>query len=551
MREITIDAGRGDTLTAWAADQRAGDVVRVGPGEYAGVFVRVPRVKLLSDPANPATILPFGEGHNCIRVDLTESADRDSAGGCVTGFVIRGGHQAGILVNWANGHEVRRNRVFDGGQGGDPRRGGWGIKAGFANDLKILDNEIVRTHGQHGIYVADSSDRPVVRGNRIFHARNSAIQINADRTQGGDGVTSGAVVEDNLAVDCGWGGGPALNFDGIQDSTVRGNEIVRHRGAGINLHKTDGAEVPRDVLIAENVIQSGSTCLNINHGAEDVEVRGNVFAPARAGDVIDQQPVPAVRLEVSGNRETTTPFTPEFLASLPVYDPPAIPPPPPPPTVQPVVLPEFPAEAPPPATAHDGSGYDLGTFGALCQEFDTPTQQGRPKKTSVQPPPNDWWEATIVGRFPPPTSGTLYDWVWESDRTGPVAVYAEGQSFVTCRFADVTVLADKGGATDAEAVRAFRFFTVEAGKKYRVAAGWNGTGQTDVKPSLRVKLLKPGDAAWKAFDPFRCHPLRAGDLPPPVDPTDPGPPPPPGGYVWGPIWDHPDYPKLMKAIHGG
>jgi hypothetical protein len=536
------------TLTHWASIQRAGDVVNVGPGEYPGVFVRVPRVRLLSDPANPAVILPFGGGHNCIRVDLTESADRDSRGGCVTGFTTRGGSQCGIWVTWANGHEVGRNTVFDGGLNGDPAREGWGIKAGFTDDLLILDNEIVRTHGQHGIYFSDSGDRPTIRGNRTFFTATSGIQINADASQGGDGVCTGAVVEGNTIVDAGMVAGPALNFDGIQDSTIHGNRIVRARKAGVNLHKTDAADVCRRVLVTGNVVQSEWTSFNVTGGCADITIRTNTLSPARAGDVIDEGDTPAVRL-VLDNAETRTPFTPEFLASLPAYTPP-LPPPPPPvvPPPPPPVVPDVPATAP--LAVPTSKPPDLRRPGqAFVNEWDNgfpfgPLKDGSWKGYVPVPVPGIDYFFSPLKSVPRDKLAVRWWWLWEADLTGVMQIKVETRGRCDAKFADRVVMSkfttNNDSSTDYLAV------SVTAGSLYLCEAGLGGG---DHVGAMNWTRRFASDQPFTPFNPMGCFPEMVGTNPPPTD--DPTDPPPPGGFVWGPIWDHPDYPKLMKAIHGG
>jgi leucyl-tRNA synthetase len=44
--------------------------------------------------------------------------------------------------------------------------GTWGLFTGFVDDLLIEDNEASRSAQQHGIYVSNSGDRPVVRRTR-------------------------------------------------------------------------------------------------------------------------------------------------------------------------------------------------------------------------------------------------------------------------------------------------------------------------------------------------------------------------------------------------
>jgi len=46
----------------------------------------------------------------------------------------------------------------------------WGILTGHVDDLLIEQNEMSNSVQQHGIYVSNSADRPVLRGNRVWGA---------------------------------------------------------------------------------------------------------------------------------------------------------------------------------------------------------------------------------------------------------------------------------------------------------------------------------------------------------------------------------------------
>ena len=76
---------------------------------------------------------------------------------------------------------------------------------------------------QHGIYVSNSGDWPVLRANRVHDNAGAGIQLNADASQGGDGIITGAILEDEVIYNNGSAGGSAINLDGVQYSTIRNN----------------------------------------------------------------------------------------------------------------------------------------------------------------------------------------------------------------------------------------------------------------------------------------------------------------------------------------
>ena len=89
--------------------------------------------------------------------------------------------------------------------------------------------------------MSNSADRPVIRGNTSRGNRQCGIHINGDASQGGDGIISGARIENNLISDNGRGGGSGINCDGVQDSKIQNNLLYENHSSGISLYRVDGA----------------------------------------------------------------------------------------------------------------------------------------------------------------------------------------------------------------------------------------------------------------------------------------------------------------------
>ncbi len=66
--------------------------------------------------------------------------------------------------------------------------GRWGIFTGFVDDFTIEDNETHHSQAEHGIYVSNSGDRPIIRGNLVHDNHANGIHMNGDASQGGDGA---------------------------------------------------------------------------------------------------------------------------------------------------------------------------------------------------------------------------------------------------------------------------------------------------------------------------------------------------------------------------
>src|SRR5207237_3549585 len=109
--------------------------------------------------------------------------------------------------------------------------GTWGIFTGFTDDLLVQANTCSGAQQQHGLYVSNSSQRPVIRGNTLYNNHDCGIQLNADVTQGGSGIISGALIEDNIIHDNGTGGGAGINLDGVQSSRIQNNLLYNNHAS--------------------------------------------------------------------------------------------------------------------------------------------------------------------------------------------------------------------------------------------------------------------------------------------------------------------------------
>ena len=158
--------------------------------------------------------------------------------------------------------------------------GNWGIFTGFSENVDIENNVASGSIHQHGIYVSNSADNPVVRGNTCFGNARCGIQINADGSQGGDGVITHALVEDNVLYDNASAGGSGINFDGVQDSVVRNNLLYNNHASGISLFQIDGSGPSMNNVVANNTIvmpRGSRWAFNIQNGSTGNAVFNNVL----------------------------------------------------------------------------------------------------------------------------------------------------------------------------------------------------------------------------------------------------------------------------------
>ena len=268
------------TLQTAANRVAAGDTVYVGAGTYRGFNLTtsgtaVARITFAANPAAAAGSVVVNQPNpwnNADGINL-EGASYVT----VQGFTVTGQPRAGIR-SVANGFVEIRNNTADANTV-------WGIFTGFSSDLLIENNRASRSAQQHGIYVSNSADRPVIRGNTVTENFASGIQLNADLSQGGDGVISNAVIERNILRANGAGGGASINLDGVQDSDIRNNIIDGARASGIALFKQDGATGSRNNRIVNNTVVVDNS-INIGNGRWGVTISGGSTGNTLRNNVI-------------------------------------------------------------------------------------------------------------------------------------------------------------------------------------------------------------------------------------------------------------------------
>jgi parallel beta-helix repeat protein len=270
------DAAAGSAGAPWRTIQRAADVVVAGDtvdaaaGEYAGFQVgasgtAAARIVFHAEPgAVVSTAGPVNRFHG---INLEGSSYVT-----VEGFKVTGQVQAGIRSVEGTGVVIRGN-VAD-------ANGWWGILTGFSEGVLIEGNTTSNSVVEHGIYVGNSADSPVVRDNVVSGNRKSGIQINSDASQGGDGIITGAVVERNVVYDNGVAGGAALNLDGVQDAVVRNNLLYGNHRTGIALYQIGGAEGSKNnTVVGNTVVQATGSfyALDLQSGSTNASVFDNVL----------------------------------------------------------------------------------------------------------------------------------------------------------------------------------------------------------------------------------------------------------------------------------
>jgi hypothetical protein len=128
--------------------------------------------------------------------------------------------------------------------------------------------------------VFNSGARPVVRGTRVHDNRASGLRLNADVYSGGDGLITGALIENNVIYRNGAAGGGAINLDGVQDSIVRNNLLYENLGTGIVNYEGFGAAGPKGMQVLNNTVvqaAAGRYAMLVWRSAGPNRVRNNIL----------------------------------------------------------------------------------------------------------------------------------------------------------------------------------------------------------------------------------------------------------------------------------
>jgi hypothetical protein len=284
------DGANGLSLaTAWATLGHAaglvnpGDTVHVQNGSYQGFYLdrsgaSGSPVTFAADGAAVQITADNGTTPDGINVENAHDV-------VIDGFVVNDRTRAGIRVAVSSFVTVRNCHTGHNGR--------WGIFSGHAYDFTIENNETHDSVAEHGIYVSNSGDRPVIRGNVVYDNHANGIHMNGDASQGEDGIISNALVERNVIHGNGVGGGSGINMDGVTDSIVRNNLLYDNHASGISLYQIDGATGSTNNLVVNNTIVNAADarwCININSGSSGNHVVNNIlydYHPFRGVITID------------------------------------------------------------------------------------------------------------------------------------------------------------------------------------------------------------------------------------------------------------------------
>jgi parallel beta-helix repeat protein len=200
----------------------------------------------------------------------------------VTGLTIRNAVRAGLRISCAH-HVSVQNCVLE-------DNGTWGIFTDYSNYTLLEGNQCSGSKAEHGIYVSNSSDYPTMRGNIVHHNNCSGIQINADPAMpDGDGITTGAVIEQNIIYENGQSGAAAINLASVRDSVIRNNLVYDNYAGGIAAWGDGNGPAwgCKNNRLSNNTIYfrpgQGRWTISLKEGSSGNQVRNNILCGGHRG----------------------------------------------------------------------------------------------------------------------------------------------------------------------------------------------------------------------------------------------------------------------------
>ncbi|MCP4650107.1 MAG: hypothetical protein GY853_08540 [PVC group bacterium] len=278
------DSDDGSLGNPWETIQHAadtvvgGDTVIVQTGTYDGFVI--------STAGTATDRITFRAANSSVVLNTNVAYEARSAVIHVTGNYVTidgfrmigesGSNDRGIRISKDSGDdilgiEIKNCRVSN--------MGSVGISTSFAVDILIENNEVWGSGNTHGVYVANSGDNPIVRGNASYNNDRGGIQINADPLEAGDGIITNALVENNIVYNNGTSG---LNFASIRNSLIRNNLVYDNQQHGIASWDDEAGDSygSKDNKYLNNTVvapSGGAHAFSLRNGSTGNVVKNNIL----------------------------------------------------------------------------------------------------------------------------------------------------------------------------------------------------------------------------------------------------------------------------------
>jgi hypothetical protein len=290
------DSNSGTSGSPWrslqkaAATMVAGDTTLVADGDYPGNIVQTRSGSAVA----PITYRAINRGVPVVRGDQTTVRDAiyvtEADYIVFEGLTVRNSVRAGMRISLSNHVTARHCRFLNNGT--------WGVFTDYSDDTVLEHNECAGSGREHGIYISNGSDRPVLRFNNCHDNNACGIQINADPdfvdpAQGtrGDGITEHALVEGNVCYNNGTAGGAAINLASVRSSRIVNNLLYNNKAGGL-VGWDNGAGDPwgsKNNVFLHNTVYfrpgEGRWCLSLKNGSTGNVAQNNILHGGARGAI--------------------------------------------------------------------------------------------------------------------------------------------------------------------------------------------------------------------------------------------------------------------------
>jgi len=158
------------------------------------------------------------------------------------------------------------------------------IFSAYSEGIVVEDNFTFGSEDEHGIYVSNSQDNPIIRRNVTFDNNGAGIHVNGDiESPPGDGIISNALIDSNTIYGNGANCSAALSMDGVQNSVVSNNLIYDNDCQSITSFCIDGGGGPKNMVYVNNtvIVPSGASSANWA-----IKIQGNGGCADQGGHTI-------------------------------------------------------------------------------------------------------------------------------------------------------------------------------------------------------------------------------------------------------------------------
>jgi hypothetical protein len=265
----------------------AGDTVIVKAGTYVGAkfYKSGTSVAPIVFKAEPGAIVNTKGSLNTNNDNLWI---RNANYVTLDGFEVHSAGRAGIGIQGEPSPEIHGITIRNNNCHNNSR---WGIFSGYAEGLRIENNITSYSAIEHGIYVSNSADNPVITGNISHHNNASGIQINADPALAGDGIISNALIDSNIIYENGVAGGAAINLASVINSVIKNNLLYKNHASGIaGWDDGDGIQfgTHNNKFYNNTIVQAsdGRFVVSLLNGSTNNEIKNNILIhPGTRGSI--------------------------------------------------------------------------------------------------------------------------------------------------------------------------------------------------------------------------------------------------------------------------